>query len=263
MIRKLFFLAAVIMILSGCFSGHYKPANTDIVDAHGEIENLHALDDFVADVNENKRKEVRLVRYTTEGDPILHDLDFDGNSIKLLIDSTYDQYGGGKETYKCKGISHMEGAAAITYTLSGCGKEKENIELLRIDYDVEAQDRFDFHFKYGKQLENEIDTNRHLLKIRESSGIIVTQNNLVLTKTERTTIYKKMILSNYLEAKRLTDSCQSPKIKYDLSVWINDSKQTYQWADCDKSTDGQEMTLLAKQMIQVVKTSEGYQELFQ
>lgn len=76
-----------------------------------------------------------------------------------------------------------------------------------------------------------------------------------------TVIFKNMVLSNYLDEKNLKRSCGSPKKQFDLTVWINDVEQVYKWDEYDLSTDGKQMTSLAKKIINITRNTENYKLL--
>jgi hypothetical protein len=49
------------------------PSDEDIVDSHGEITNIEKFMKLVENVNHGREDKIRVVRYTTEGDPIKGD----------------------------------------------------------------------------------------------------------------------------------------------------------------------------------------------
>jgi hypothetical protein len=81
----------------------------DVVETHGRIENIKRLDEFTLNVQNDKQDNVRLVRYTIEGDPILHDLAYDGEKVEFKLDSTRDQYGSGEISTYLKDCSFLYG----------------------------------------------------------------------------------------------------------------------------------------------------------
>ncbi|WP_253271172.1 DUF4362 domain-containing protein [Sporosarcina sp. D27] len=89
--RELFIIFSLLFILSGC--GEYSPSMWDVVNTHGTIENLGLLENFTQDVSHNKESEVRVVNYTHEGDPIIHDLNYSNDKITSTIDRRADEFG--------------------------------------------------------------------------------------------------------------------------------------------------------------------------
>lgn len=60
-----------------------------IVDTH--IYNKEKLDTFVNNINKNIPDSLQIVAYTREGDPLIEQLHYDGNVIKLITDNTRDK----------------------------------------------------------------------------------------------------------------------------------------------------------------------------
>jgi hypothetical protein len=73
------------------------------------------------------------VRYTTEGDPILHDLEYDGEIITSITDTTRDEFGDGTvSTATCRSINVEETDETTDYILSGCDKTDRDNRILEI-----------------------------------------------------------------------------------------------------------------------------------
>ncbi|MTH55346.1 DUF4362 domain-containing protein [Bacillus mangrovi] len=111
------------LLLSGC--GEYNPSDEDVVDSHGEVTNYNKFIQFINNLNTGKdnKEKIRVVRYTNEGDPILHDLEYDGKKIISTIDRTRDEFGTQQvDTTSCKTIDSKEDEDKIEYVLSGCEK---------------------------------------------------------------------------------------------------------------------------------------------
>ena len=67
--------------------------NGDYVDIHGDIFNEEAMTEFLKDVDNNKNAYIRTVAYTIEGDPIITDFSYNGETFMAQIDNTRDKYG--------------------------------------------------------------------------------------------------------------------------------------------------------------------------
>lgn len=73
----------------------YTPASEDVIDTHGEIQNIERFKEFLNNVERGKKDSLRVVRYTVEGDPMLHDLEYDGEVFKSTTDTRRDKFGEG------------------------------------------------------------------------------------------------------------------------------------------------------------------------
>lgn len=140
--KKIFvFMGTLLFILSGCQSNEAnqgnKPSNDtrqdnipeyvqsseDIVDLHGNITNLDKFFAFAENVNQGVIDKIRVVRYTEEGDPMLHDLEYDGEVILSTTDTRRDGFGSGSLiTATCKSIDIKESEGRTDYDLTGCDK---------------------------------------------------------------------------------------------------------------------------------------------
>ncbi|MFC0165951.1 MULTISPECIES: DUF4362 domain-containing protein [Bacillus] len=70
-----------------------------------------------------KKEKIRVVRYTNEGDPLLHDLEYDGKKLISTLDTTRDEFGVQQvNTTICKSIDMKEDEDKTEYVLSGCEK---------------------------------------------------------------------------------------------------------------------------------------------
>jgi hypothetical protein len=112
-------------------AGDYKPKETDIVNTHGNVENLGRFEEFYENVRNGKEENIRIVFYTEEGDPILHDIRFDGTVFKSVMDTRRDKFGQGKvHTFTCTNIEYTNGEMAENvYRLVDCGNDPEAIIL--------------------------------------------------------------------------------------------------------------------------------------
>lgn len=99
----------------------YTQKVEDIVDMHGDIENIERFYQFIENIENNNADEIRVVSYTTEGDPIIRDLSFDGEVIEATLDSRRDKYGPGSlDTTTCQSIEAEETVERTDYLLTDC-----------------------------------------------------------------------------------------------------------------------------------------------
>ncbi|MBT2688477.1 DUF4362 domain-containing protein [Bacillus sp. ISL-47] len=256
------------ILIAGCSKANsvdppadkYDPKPKDVIHSHGSMEHLEELDRFIEQFNKQKRAKVRIVQYTIEGDPIMTDLDYDGEIIHYLHDTTRDQYGSGSLTEKnCENITKTETNTETYYNLSCSGTQEE---IIYIEHDTSAQDRFEFHLKYGVGKRNEINTKDQQLIKDLQNGEMVTVSDFQFSEEELNRIYKAMILANYLHERNLSNACnQKPYESYELTVWINGGERHFEWTECDQSPDGQKVSAMKNQILEILKENELYKAL--
>jgi len=109
----------------------YTPSSEDIVEMHGEIENMERFKEFLNNIEQEQRDNIRVVRYTTEGDPMLHDVEYDGEVIKSTTDTRRDKFGEGSiNTTTCTSIEVVETTERTDYILDDCENIKDDIILV-------------------------------------------------------------------------------------------------------------------------------------
>lgn len=147
----------------------------------------------------------------------------------------------------------------VHYTTEG---EQAKIELLKIPFDVDQQDRFDFVLKYGVNQKNEINTIDMKLVKDLQNGEVIEVSEFQLSAQERGQIYKEMMLANYLDEKKLSTECnRKPAVSYDLTVQINGGEHHYQWTECANTEDDGQMIELVQAIIKIVQAGNIYQQL--
>ena len=128
--KKVIWVVLILILISGC---SFNPSDEDVVDSHGEITNIEKFIEFVENVNQGREDKIRVVRYTIEGDPMLHDLEYDGETITSTTDTTRDEFGDGSiSTATCKSINVKETDETTDYILSGCDKTDRDNSILVI-----------------------------------------------------------------------------------------------------------------------------------
>ncbi|WP_226641639.1 DUF4362 domain-containing protein [Mesobacillus subterraneus] len=144
--KKHFLILFILSIATGCQTKErtipievsdppeYIQSHDDIVDMHGDITNLERFYLFVDHIEQVQKDKIRIVNYTTEGAPMLHDLEFDGTEIHSTYDSTRDGYGSGSiEEVYCKGIIKVKRDSRTDYVLEECSNQKEDVVILVIE----------------------------------------------------------------------------------------------------------------------------------
>lgn len=129
-------VAAVFCILAGCsnmqitgcsqepVSNNLSALPTaDMIKSYnsGEVKNLERFQQFTEKIVGQERDHIRIIHYTTEGDPIYYDLNFNGEEIAFTVDSSQDQYGSGEMAEViCTELAAAESIEGMDYFLDGC-----------------------------------------------------------------------------------------------------------------------------------------------
>jgi hypothetical protein len=268
--KKLLFIF-FMLILTACNNQtnlDNKPNNqindeADVIDIHGNVEHLDAMDKFVKKALNHKDATLRIVHYTVEGDPIYDHLTVNNQLIEHTYDTTEDSFGSGQVTsYTCEQLVRTETDTDLGYTLKGCTGENKEWEILHIAFNLPQQDFFGFILKYGVNEINEVNTIDHTLVKDLQNGETAILNDFHLTPSELQTIYKKLVLANYLGEKQLDTACnQIPHESYSLKVLINSGNREYRWSECDMSEDGKTLTEFLNVIKDIVSKRDDYKKL--
>ncbi|MGO4548486.1 DUF4362 domain-containing protein [Paenibacillus sp. 2TAB23] len=126
----------ILLTLAGC-GGYerdsYKQAavneTEDVIDRHGDVKNGELLDDFI----DGDRDQVRVVRYTTEGDPLFYALSKLKTGIEVRYDTSQDKFGSSSvKTYTCDSLQKKQATNGYAFEMNGCGGAGKRITLLEI-----------------------------------------------------------------------------------------------------------------------------------
>lgn len=122
--KSLIAILAILMVLTGC-SSKYSPElakeNGDVVVDYGIVGNVEKLDAFISNIDKNQRAEVKITRFTKEGDPVFIYLKYDAKSIKVNRDSSMDKFGSGNsKSYICSQMKKEVKEKGTNYSLDGC-----------------------------------------------------------------------------------------------------------------------------------------------
>lgn len=118
--------------------------NGDVVWSFKRIYNLERLDNFVNNVKNGQKDMIRVVAFTKEGDPIIEDLLYDGEAIRVTCDSTRDEFSANPSisSYEYEQIviekkynEHYE-SNFIEYILKDTSGEKSSLVLQIIEKEV-------------------------------------------------------------------------------------------------------------------------------
>lgn len=149
MMKRVGFFILLIFVVTGCQTeeqiipekaaeppepAEYIQAPDDIDDMHGDITNLERFFTFFHHVEQGQKDKVRIVNYTTEGAPMLHDLKFDGQEIHSTYDSTRDGYGTGRiDEVICKGVTEVKRDSRTDYVLEECSNHRNDVIILMVN----------------------------------------------------------------------------------------------------------------------------------
>lgn len=222
--------------------------NVDVLNTHGGIEGIERMQRFYKDMKSGEPSDLRIVFYTIEGDPIVKDLKFDGESLEVKTDSTRDEYGSGEvETISCGQLIEEVNPTNTSYIATDCKDRQYGMtEILQVQYNVSQQDLFEVVLQFGESLENEINTKTGRIK-KEEAAI----ENYQMTEDVKQELYRKLVFANYLDKTELDASCnRAASTNYYLKVYINGGVQDIKWKDCDGSTDEMKFTEIANFIIE-------------
>lgn len=129
MVVRILLSILLIVVLAACNSEYdYETAinNGDVVDLHGNTKNIERLETFRHNIELDKKDEVRITRFTIEGDPIFYDLQYNSRDIKLTYDNSRDNYGTKNiRSTNCKSLNKSKNDSRIVYKFEGCYGKNE------------------------------------------------------------------------------------------------------------------------------------------
>jgi len=99
--------------------------NGDVVVSFSGYRNIDKWNQFLANINAQKKDKVRVTSYTVEGSPIFHELIYNGNIIQYIFDNSLDGFGlyAGRPKFICEQIDVIESDGHQYYTLANCDKD--------------------------------------------------------------------------------------------------------------------------------------------
>ncbi len=112
-----------------------------VYDGRGEGERRHHRPEgcceqrpirvLFEEVNARESDQIRITAFTTEGDPVLYDVKYEGKSYHYTSDSSRDHSVRQTMIVKTKSVSNSSEKEQSVYTLRQCA-EGEDHELLRL-----------------------------------------------------------------------------------------------------------------------------------
>ncbi|UPW84636.1 DUF4362 domain-containing protein [Lysinibacillus sp. Ag94] len=109
----------------------YPELLEDTTDKQGEIENKERFEKFHNNVQQNKTDNIRLVRYTPEGNLVFYYLEYQNEMIYLTID-TKSNINEQKSLIQttCISLKKVQMNISEKYLLEGCDKPIDNNILI-------------------------------------------------------------------------------------------------------------------------------------
>jgi len=98
------------------------------------VENSDRFESFLNKSKQGKSDQIRITAYTTEGDPIVYDVEYDGKTYQYSSDASRDQFGSTDDDRKnevCQQLDKTIVKQEAIYTLSKCAEGTDH-ELLRL-----------------------------------------------------------------------------------------------------------------------------------
>ncbi|AHA29880.1 hypothetical protein U719_09335 [Exiguobacterium sp. MH3] len=128
-------LIVCMLCLAGCgkYTMEEAKENGDII-VQKDVTNSDRFESFLKKSTQGKSDQIRITAFTTEGDPVLYDVKYDGKSYQYTSDSSRDQFGTTDDDRKnevCKRLVKTSEKEQSVYTLRQCAEGADH-ELLRL-----------------------------------------------------------------------------------------------------------------------------------
>ncbi|MDN4608668.1 DUF4362 domain-containing protein [Sporosarcina highlanderae] len=224
--------------------------NVDVLKHVSSINGLERMERFYKNTQQGVSSDLRIVHYTFEGAPIVTDLNYDGETMKITFDTSRNKYGSGEiTTTKCSKLVEEVNPTNTTYIAVDCSDGRSGmVEILALDYNLKQQDLFEFELKFGNGLKNEVNTNTRKTTRVNSLTKIKKTNDLQMSPKVKQEVFKRLVLT--LSDIELETNCHTKKFEeYNLKVYINSAEEEFHWSSCDKSSQGAKFTKIAEYII--------------
>jgi len=121
-----------MLCLAGCgkYTMEEAKENGDII-VQKDVTNSDRFESFLKNSTQGKSDQIRITAFTTEGDPVLYDVKYDGKSYHYTSDSSRDQFGTTDDDRKNEVCRQLEVKEQSVYTLRQCAEGADH-ELLRL-----------------------------------------------------------------------------------------------------------------------------------
>ncbi|WKA56524.1 DUF4362 domain-containing protein [Planococcus shixiaomingii] len=125
------------LVLFGCQNDYASFPTSDTITERnlGKVENLNRFQTFLKNFNKEQPDHILILTYTTEGDPIYLDLQYDGKAIHFTRDMTEDEYGSFEVTETvCTELRKEESDKRVDYLLGDCEDQSQDTILVVIEH---------------------------------------------------------------------------------------------------------------------------------
>lgn len=130
-VKRFVVISLCSCFLSGCLAKgvvtptpHELPSffPEDIVTKRAEtIENMERFQAFYSNIQAAQKDQVRIIQYTTEGEPIYTDVVYEGQTFHVKIDDSQDTYSDKKViNTTCKELNAIEVESRTDYFVNQC-----------------------------------------------------------------------------------------------------------------------------------------------
>lgn len=109
------------MLFASILYGCQRLATVEVINNHGEIQNIEGLKTFAKNVKEGESQVIDYVSYGIEGQRDVHTMDYTGKQIEV----THSVDGELIEEYVCGNFTITKGNDGENYSLEGCDFEKD------------------------------------------------------------------------------------------------------------------------------------------
>ncbi|UOQ47013.1 DUF4362 domain-containing protein [Gracilibacillus caseinilyticus] len=164
-----------------------KDSDHDLIETHGEYENLIHLETFRQAVQNQQVSHLRLIRHTTEGDPIYYNISYDGNEFNISRDSRKDSYAGSGDImngFTCKQLENsLTEENNIRFDFTSCDQqEKLSFEVPYVEIMVPKQTYQSLEIIVGDQKILESDDKEKINKVIEKIRTGTPKSVMIMTK---------------------------------------------------------------------------------
>ncbi|WP_214803631.1 MULTISPECIES: DUF4362 domain-containing protein [unclassified Exiguobacterium] len=131
MVKQRWVSLVLVVVLVGCGKSYpieQAIENGDIVTTPSR-ENVERFQTFLNQVNQKGEDSIRITSYTTEGDPIIQDVTYDGKQFSYSLDSSQDEFGNqadDRDGESCQALKKDQTDETHVYLLTDCAEGEDH-----------------------------------------------------------------------------------------------------------------------------------------